>query len=584
MAGRWSRLGRIGTGVAAALLLVGVSPQPGWGAPVAGTLVGDPAGKVVVGEQVRLKGSLPPAKARQVVLQTQVGSGDWSRVAVKRSFATGKFAFGVIVSATVGSVVRYRVLAPAATLAGKRYPARQTPSVTYRTVEPIALFSAPGLVMEGGPYVVSARFKPARPGRPVVLERLVGAGWVELGHAVQDVTGRASFGLSAGPEGVETWRAWAQTWRGAGQVGTEPTSTRVTARLTTGFHHTCLVKPDGSAWCWGWNLLGQLGDGSSVDRKVPVRVGTATDWVSVAGGAHHTCGLRSDRSLWCWGSNYYGQLGDGSNQSSSTPVQVPGSWLGVDVGAYHSCAVSEDGTAWCWGQNDYGQLGDSTTSARNAPVAVDFAGDWAEISAGYAHTCGLRSDGTAWCWGANESGQLGDGTTTQRLVPAQVGTATDWSTVTAAGGAQACGVRMTGAAPMGTVRTGTAWCWGANSLGLLGNGTTLGSLTPVQAGDAEDWIGLDVGGYQACGVRDTGIAWCWGMNQYGQLGDGTTTSSPSPVAVTGSGWGARIASGAGHVCALGSAASVWCWGHNDFGQLGDGSVENRSVPTPVAFP
>ena len=584
MAGRLSRLGRIGAGAAASvLLLAGMPATPGWGVPVSGSLVGTPVGKVVVGEQVRLTGSLPPAKARTVVLQARVGSGDWAKVSTKRSTATGRFGFRATVSAKVGSVVRYRVLGPAATLAGKHYPARQTPAVTYRTVQALALLTVPAVVMESGPYAVSARFLPARPGRPVVLERLVGADWVTLGRVVESAAGRASFAVSSGPEGVETWRARARAWHGAGQVATEPASTHVTARLATGFHHTCLVRPDGSAWCWGWNLLGQLGDGSYVDREAPARVGTGTDWVSVAGGAHHTCGLRSDRSVWCWGSNYYGQLGDGSGQSSSTPVQVPGDWLGVDVGAYHSCALSEDGTAWCWGQNTSGQLGDGTKTDRNAPVPVGSAGDWTQLTAGYGHTCGVRTDGSAWCWGANESGQLGDGTKTHGLVPAQVGTAADWVNLTAGIGAQTCGVREgPGSGP--AVPTGTLWCWGANGLGLLGNGTTVDSLTPVQAGAQSDWIRAEVGSYQACGARDTGTAWCWGMNLYGQLGDGTTTSSPSPVQAMGSEWGTRIATGSDHVCALAATGSPWCWGHNDYGQLGDGTTQSRSVPTAVVFP
>ncbi len=96
-------------------------------------------------------------------------------------------------------------------------------------------------------------------------------------------------------------------------------------------------------------------------------------------------------------------------------------WASISAGYDHTCGVRTDGTAWCWGWNSDGQLGDGTTTKRKSPVRVGTANNWDSISAGnYDHTCGVRTNGTAWCWGQNGYGQLGDGTTTKRLSPVQV--------------------------------------------------------------------------------------------------------------------------------------------------------------------
>jgi alpha-tubulin suppressor-like RCC1 family protein len=132
--------------------------------------------------------------------------------------------------------------------------------------------------------------------------------------------------------------------------------------------------------------------------------------------------------------------------------------------------------------------------------------------------------GTAWCWGHNSDAELGDGTTTDSSTPVQVGTATNWTTISAAaGGYHSCGVRG----------DGTAWCWGQNSGGELGDGTTTDSSTPVQVGTATNWTTISAAVAISCGVRSDGTAWCWGNNAFGQLGDGTTTTRVTPTQVVG---------------------------------------------------
>jgi alpha-tubulin suppressor-like RCC1 family protein len=223
-----------------------------------------------------------------------------------------------------------------------------------------------------------------------------------------------------------------------------------------------------------------------------------------------------------WGNNTWGQLGNGTTTGSTAPGELTQTeWQQISTGASHSCGIRVDGTAWCWGSNYAGQLGDGSPNdgpGRSIPTQVGTATNWATITAaGLLHTCATRTDGTAWCWGGNTRGELGDGTTTNRSTPTQVGTATTWATISTGSG-HTCATRT----------NGTAWCWGYNFYGQLGDGTITNRLTPTQVGTATSWATIDAGGYRhTCAIRTNGTAWCWGSNLYGQLGDGTTTDRSS---------------------------------------------------------
>ena len=186
--------------------------------------------------------------------------------------------------------------------------------------------------------------------------------------------------------------------------------------------HTCALLSDGTAKCWGYNGYGQLGDGTTSNRYIPVSVSGLTNAVAIASGAYHTCALLSNGTAKCWGLNNYGQLGDGSTSNRYTPVSVSGLTNAVAIasGEYHTCALLSDGTAKCWGRNNYGQLGDGSTSNRYIPVSVSGLTNAVAIASGEYHTCALLSDGTAKCWGLNNYGQLGDGTTDTRYTPTNV--------------------------------------------------------------------------------------------------------------------------------------------------------------------
>ena len=200
----------------------------------------------------------------------------------------------------------------------------------------------------------------------------------------------------------------------------------VEPKIAAGWYHTVALKSDGSLWAWGGSYKGQLGDGTNFKRNMPVQVsGGGNTWTTIAAGWHHTVAVKSDGTLWAWGYNFYGQLGDGTTINRNMPVQVSGggnTWVGIAAGGYHTVALKSDGSLWAWGYNFPGQLGDGTTINRNMPVQVSRGGNtWVGIAAGGYHTVALKSDGTPWAWGLNNYGQLGDGTTFAKHSPVWAG-------------------------------------------------------------------------------------------------------------------------------------------------------------------
>ncbi|WP_433797143.1 hypothetical protein [Actinoplanes sp. CA-252034] len=337
---------------------------------------------------------------------------------------------------------------------------------------------------------------------------------------------------------------------------------------------TCGVDRDAALWCWGANRDGQVGDGTDTDRTGPVRIGAGTSWASVsagdpsaANGGAHTCALSTGGATWCWGDNAEGKLGDGTTVGSPVPVRVNAdlTWRAISAGGVHTCGLTTDGRVWCWGDNMRHELGDggsapSSVSVTPRPVGEDR--NWADVSAGESHTCARRTDATAWCWGGNTHGQLGDGTTAGRAVPRQVRGGGAWRSVVVGTNAT-CGVRDDGG----------LWCWG-----LLPRGATV--TVPQRVGDVVTWTGVTVGEGHLCAVRDDGTLWCWGRNAGEVLGNRVTTTPRTPVrsrreiATT---W-AEVAAGDGHTCGRDTGGRVWCWGFDGSGQRGDAPGADRNDP------
>lgn len=195
----------------------------------------------------------------------------------------------------------------------------------------------------------------------------------------------------------------------------------------------------------------------------------------------------------------------------------------------------------------------------------------AAVSAGGIHSCGVAAGGVAYCWGWNTRGQLGDGTSgTERWLPVRVVGDARFAAVSA-GDRYTCALTAAGA----------AYCWGLNGWGQLGDGTTTDRSSPVLVVGGLSFRTVTAGFRQTCAVAASGDTYCWGLNRVGQLGDGTTTDQSHPVRVAGGVTFAAVSAGDFHTCGVTGAGAAYCWGANGDGQLGDGSTTNRLTPSPV---
>ena len=303
--------------------------------------------------------------------------------------------------------------------------------------------------------------------------------------------------------------------------------------LTSGRDHTCALMSNGVVNCWGLNRWGALGNGTTTDSPVPVTVNNLGDKLAlptaIAAGSYHTCALLLTGTVRCWGQNLYSQLGNGQRNAASEPVTVTdlgGQATAIAAGSFHTCALLTTGDVRCWGLGWRGQLGnDTTTNISPVPVTViDLGGQATAIAAGANHTCALLTTGAVRCWGENNRGQLGNNTNTNSSVPVTVDLGKVQAIKIAANNAQTCA----------KMSNGVLRCWGGNSKGQLGNGTTFGSSLPVTVSDLEGLIQateVTVGFLHTCAFLLNGEVRCWGENNQGQLGTGTNTSSPVPVAV-----------------------------------------------------
>lgn len=315
---------------------------------------------------------------------------------------------------------------------------------------------------------------------------------------------------------------------GTTRASAEPAGQSTAASaLIAGGGFTCALMPGGTVKCWGYNGMGQVGDGTTTNRLTPVDVVGISGATALAAGSYHTCALMPGGTAKCWGYNYNGRLGDGTNTRRVTPVDVVGvvGATALIAGGGQTCALISGGAAKCWGYNDRGQVGDGTTTDRLTPVDVVGVVGATALAGGNDHTCALTAGGTAKCWGAN-SGRLGDGTYANRSTPVDVRGLSGATGLTA-------GMDYTCALMSG----GTAKCWGPNYVGQVGDGTTTDRLTPVDVVGLSGATALTSRGLHTCALMPGGAAKCWGSNTAGELGDGTTGTRSTPVDVVGLGGG-----------------------------------------------
>jgi alpha-tubulin suppressor-like RCC1 family protein len=358
------------------------------------------------------------------------------------------------------------------------------------------------------------------------------------------------------------------------------------------YYDTCAAKAGGAVACWGLNW--NEGGPDFVSLPTPV-TGFAGPVSTLISGWAYFCALTVTGGAECWGSNDSGELGDGGyGDGESAPVPVKGLDRGVSSitgGGAHSCAVTAEGAAMCWGNNQQDQLGTSggdtctndlggTWDCSPVPVQVEgLSSGVKEVAAGSSHSCALLTSGAVKCWGKNDRGQLGDGTRTSPELPVDVQGLTGVVSI-AAGGDDTCAVLSTGAVK----------CWGSNGHGELGDGTKGDRLTPtsvVGLGDVKSITTNSYGGESTahtCALTSGGSVKCWGANSVGELGDRSQVERLTPVDVAGLSSGvASISAGAGHTCAVTEASAMKCWGSDNYAQLGDGKGTNYLFPQNVIF-
>ncbi len=319
-------------------------------------------------------------------------------------------------------------------------------------------------------------------------------------------------------------------------------------QLAVGHDHNCAVMADRSARCWGANFDGRLGDGGNLNQATPVPVvGLGAPVTFLAQGRTHGCALLEGGAVRCWGVNNFGQLGNGNNTDSTTAVPVTGLGSGVRalaVGFFHSCAITASGGMRCWGANTNGQLGDNSTVNRNVPVdVVGLSSGVFKMGAGQTHTCAVNTAGAVSCWGESFFGRLlGDESPNDRAVPGPVPSLTRDVVDISLGGYHSC-VRLANSSMR---------CWGENNAGAIGDNSKLSRGLPTQvAGLGRNVSNIDAGfGGQTCAVV-AGRALCWGENTFGQLGDGTSYGRPVPTRVVVNAEGRRVMP----IAALANAAS-----------------------------
>ncbi len=389
---------------------------------------------------------------------------------------------------------------------------------------------------------------------------------------------------------------------------------------SSGTAKTCAVVTN-ELYCWGKNsnssenFTGNLGDGTSTDSLVPVKVAQQTGALEgkvvtkVTSAQYHSCAL-AQGTVYCWGINSNGQLGNGTTTNSSVPVAVGGVLASLSVTDIAttgdtSCAIANS-KIYCWGNNSKGTMGDGTISQSSTPKLVSTTNLGSSYVATKLATSGSRSynmcaiaDNKAWCWGNNEAGQVGNNTSgsTNVLAPTKVydSGALSGKTVTSIS-QDGYFNGSSGAYPhVCVVASGAAYCWGENNAGQLGRavGNTTDSSVPVAVSTAGVLSGktitdIVVGLQHSCALTSEQKAYCWGYNGSGQLGNGNNTTQRVPVAIsmTGDLSGQNIVSiggGANRGCVMTDGYQSFCWGLNDLGQLGDGTQTSSNVPVEALF-
>ncbi|APR80386.1 BNR repeat domain protein [Minicystis rosea] len=372
---------------------------------------------------------------------------------------------------------------------------------------------------------------------------------------------------------------------GSGMPTTTPFSL---AQISAGGFHSCGIDATGAAYCWGFNPVGELGDGTTLppdqNRPTPTPVKGGHTFAKIFAGEYETCALDAAGAGYCWGSQATGTLGNGETADEAitepTPMVGGHAFAKLAMGGGHACGITLTGALYCWGSNVWNAVGDGTGVDTGTPVEIAKGTIFTDVTAGLYSTCAVRADGHALCWGEDDQGQIGQGGTSGGNHP---------TPVEVTGGHVFTHLSMYGSFVCGVDDAGAIWCWGRNDTNQIGVPVNYdGITTPTKITSSLTFVDVTAGAFHACGLTAAGEVVCWGDDYYGQLGDGSVTASASPVAVAGNLAFASLDSGPHHTCGLTKTGGAYCWGTSFTGQLGSGFGGSDAlfsvIPWPVSSP
>jgi hypothetical protein len=434
------------------------------------------------------------------------------------------------------------------------------------------------------------------PGTTVTFSIASGGGQIAGGTVTTDANGVATGGTWTVGLGANSLTAHA----GTAQATFTASGVALSASAIAVGQAACVVTQTGAPACWGFGINFATGFITESTRAfggelLPGLVPNAPSLSSIVAGTATTCGVTAAGTGYCWGAQIpvvnicpQRQCEGAANAPQQPPTAVPGGMslaqivLGGQVVNYFgplsefACLLTTSGAAYCYGQNAVGQLGDGMPTAADTvsttPVAVTGGHVFAELAAGAFFACGIESGGAVYCWGADSVGQLGDGGATTQPSPVQVGGGLIAKSMVA-GAHHACALNA----------SGSAYCWGANTGGQLGDGTMTNHSTPVAVSGGLTFATLAAGGDVTCGITTQSAAYCWGnpgsqdappvyYATTGSLGDGTSQSRAVPTAVSGGLSFHAIATSGTTTCGLTAQGFALCWGQGNWGMLGDGAI------------
>lgn len=328
--------------------------------------------------------------------------------------------------------------------------------------------------------------------------------------------------------------------------------------VSLGSEHSAAITENGDLYMWGSNGNGQLGDGTTIDKKTPTKIMSNVKLVSL--GRLHTAAITNNGDLYMWGENGDGQLGNGTTTSSNIPIKIMSNVKSVSLGwYYYSAAITENGDLYTWGFNGSGQLGDGTTYKRYNPTKI--MSNVKSVSLGSDHSAAITENDDLYTWGNNGYGKLGDGTTYKRHAPTKI-----MSNIKS--------VELGKYHSAAITNNGDLYMWGDNGFGQLGTGETGYKSIPTKIMSNVKTVSL---GFQhSASITENGELYTWGKNWSGELGNGTVDGSNIPQKIMNK--ISLVSLGDYYSAAITENGDLYLWGANTYGQLGNGTTNSSTTP------